>query len=76
MPDTLISPPDWIKFSTSIQKQNLSINMKFSTISALAVLASLTLAAPIDPPRNSPGRKVSRFSQVDITILQFALTVR
>lgn len=64
--------------------------MKFFTISALIALTGLTLAAPIDPPkgapqgaptkgappRGPPGGKGSQFSQSDITILQFALTVR
>ncbi|KAJ9631259.1 hypothetical protein H2204_008201 [Knufia peltigerae] len=59
--------------------------MKFFTISALIALTGLTLAAPIDPPkgappqgappRGPPGGKGSQFSQSDITILQFALTL-
>ncbi|KIW11231.1 hypothetical protein PV08_10531 [Exophiala spinifera] len=51
--------------------------MKFSTITALASLAGLTLAAPIeqrDPSRGNGSGK-SKFSQSDITILQFALTL-
>lgn len=44
--------------------------MKFSTLSALSTLAGLTLAHPVDLAKRGKG-----FSNVDITILQFALTV-
>ncbi|KAJ9504132.1 hypothetical protein H2202_000188 [Exophiala xenobiotica] len=45
--------------------------MKVSTLSALSTLfAGLTLAAPVDI-----ARRGSKFSEVDITILQFALTL-
>ncbi|KAK5449592.1 hypothetical protein LTS15_008667 [Exophiala xenobiotica] len=45
--------------------------MKISTFSALSTLfAGLTLAAPVDI-----ARRGSKFSEVDITILQFALTL-
>jgi hypothetical protein len=45
--------------------------MKASTLSALSTLfAGLTLAHPVDLTKRS-----SHFSEVDITILQFALTV-
>ena len=57
--------------------------MKAFTLSALSALfAGLTLAAPVDLARRtgqsgppSQGGGGSGFNEVDITILQFALTV-
>lgn len=45
--------------------------MKVSTLSALSALAGLTLAHPVDLSKRTNGG----VSEIDITILQFALTV-
>jgi hypothetical protein len=55
---------------SSFRELSLS-KMKAFTLSALSTLfAGLTLAHPVDLAKRTSG-----FSEVDITILQFALTV-